>query len=447
MTLELSDIDQCSRPTPALRVLLVAEYCSCRGGGEGVIAYHYFRLLRARGIDAYLLTHGRCQAELEAAFPDDRARLFFVRDSIVHRGLFACGRWLPDRVNRATFGFVSLMYTQWRQRRVARRLVAEKQIDVVHQPTPVSPAQPTLIYDVGAPVVIGPLNGGINYPPGFWHRENRWERWAANLGRRLRHLVNRWVAGKREAALVLVSNARTRQMLPAGLRGEVVELIENGVDLQCWPKPPARLPGPLQFAFLGRLVDWKGIDLLLEAWARIHEKFDARLKIIGDGPLRGALEVLCQRLGIAESVQFVGWLDQRQCWEQLCGTDVLVLPALLECGGACVLEAMAAEVAVVATAWGGPVDYLDPSCGILVSPTSHEEFVAGLAAAMEQLAASPERCAEMGRAGRAKVEQHFDWELKVDTMLKHYVHLTNLPIEPPIEDVHRQPPAYVSAAR
>ncbi len=70
----------------------------------------------------------------------------------------------------------------------------------------------------------------------------------------------------------------------------------------------------------------------------------------------------------AGTIQFAGWLSQSDCKVRLNAADCLVLPSLFECGGAVVLEAMALGKPVIATAWGGPLDYLDADCGILVQP-------------------------------------------------------------------------------
>ena len=99
---------------------------------------------------------------------------------------------------------------------------------------------------------------------------------------------------------------------------------------------------------------------------------------------------------------------------------MLVLPSLLECGGAVVLEAMSLGKPVIATAWGGPLDYLDPGCGVLVAPASREAIVEGFEAAMVALAHSPERRRKLGEQGLRKVKREFDWETKVDGMLDIY---------------------------
>ncbi|MEG4535459.1 glycosyltransferase family 4 protein [Microcoleus sp. D2_18a_D3] len=118
--------------------------------------------------------------------------------------------------------------------------------------------------------------------------------------------------------------------------------------------------------------------------------------------------------------EFTFGLSQEKCAIKLKQADALVLPSLRECGGAVVMETMAVGLPVIATNWGGPTDYIDSTCGILVEPTSKEGFVKGLTDAMLKLAHSPELRQSMGCAGRERVRQHFDWERKVDRILEIY---------------------------
>jgi len=123
---------------------------------------------------------------------------------------------------------------------------------------------------------------------------------------------------------------------------------------------------------------------------------------------------------VAGKIHFAGWLSQADCAPLLKAHDVLVLPSVWECGGAVVLEAMACAKPVIATAWGGPLDYLDEHCGILVPPTSPAALVSGLADAMAALAADPALRARLGAAGRRRIEAHFDWRAKTARMLEIY---------------------------
>ena len=87
---------------------------------------------------------------------------------------------------------------------------------------------------------------------------------------------------------------------------------------------------------------------------------------------------------------------------------------------AVVLEAMAAARPVIATNWGGPGDYLDESCGILIDPDGYNEMVDRIAEAMRLLLERREVGERMGRAGRERVRQHFTWQGKIDLIQEVY---------------------------
>jgi glycosyltransferase involved in cell wall biosynthesis len=173
-------------------------------------------------------------------------------------------------------------------------------------------------------------------------------------------------------------------------------------------------------AFVGRLIELKGVELLIEAFALADLPASSELVVLGDGPIQDKLRQLADESGLAHRVRFLGFREQHELPSILCECDALVLPSLRECGGAVVLEAMALALPVIATRWGGPADYLDSTCGILVDPLPRPDFVVALASAIRTLASDPARRRKMGAAGQAKVERLFDWERKVDRMIEIY---------------------------
>ena len=410
--------------TGELRVLIAAEHASARFGGEAALPLHYFRVMRKRGLPVWLVTHARTRDELAALYPDDD-RIFYIEDTTFHRAMWRIGCRLPDAISYFTTGFLSRLSTQLAQRRLIRRLVREEGITVVHQPMPVSPREPSMLFGFGVPVVIGPMNGGMDYPPAFRRQRGAVERLLLGIGRASATLLNALMPGKRRAATLLVANRRTRSALPDGVCANVIELVENGVDLSLWQSPGEGVAPPegaaAVFVFMGRLVDWKAVDMLLHAFAKARTQASMRLWILGDGDERARLEALAAELGIADaSVHFAGWLSQEECVQRLREADCLVLPSLLECGGAVVLEAMSMGKPVITTAWGGPLDYLDASCGVLVAPDSRDAIVNGFADSMVVMARSASTRARLGASGLAKVRGEYDWELKVDRMLTIY---------------------------
>jgi glycosyltransferase involved in cell wall biosynthesis len=406
-----------------IRVCIVAEHASYRFGGEAVLPVHFFAGLRARGIEAWLVVHSRTSEELLAAFPDDQERLRFIPDAWFHKLLLRLSIFLPRRIAQSTTGLVSQLTTQYLARKIVRDLVAGASIDIVHQPIPVSPRFPSLMSGLGVPVVIGPMNGGMEYPAAFRQRESFLTRAAVNIGRHLSDFVNSQLSGKKLAEVLLVANQRTRLALPSGVRGQVIELPENGVHIGTWSSSSTKSPTDLgasakcRFVFMGRLVDWKGVDMAIEAISRVP---NAELVIIGDGPMREPWRKAAEDLHISDRVTFTGWLPQDECAPHIHSSLALVLPSIYECGGAVVLEAMASGTPVIATNWGGPADYLDGSCGFLIDPRSREAIVEGFAAAMQQLIDHPEQRDQLGAKGKQRVLEHFDWEKKIDRVLEIY---------------------------
>jgi glycosyltransferase involved in cell wall biosynthesis len=329
---------------------------------------------------------------------------------------------MPSHVKDFTTGWLVHLITQLMQRRVARRLIQQHKIDVIHEPSPVSPRLPSLMYGLGVPVVIGPMNGNMTFPPWYRRKRSLLERAFMFVGRRFADLANNLIPGKRRAEMLLVANERTRSALPSGYTGRVEVLCENGVDPDLWRRPdglPARPEQSLRLAFLGRLVDWKGGDLVLDALARIKkQRPGAELWIIGDGPERRHLESQAEALGLSDTVTFLGWVSREECPRLLSQCDVLLHPSIFDCGGAVVLEAMALGLTVVALNWGGPSDYLAAGEGVLIEPHSRSQAVAELADAV--LSLTPQRRKELGKAAQQRVADDYMWPAKANHMLRIY---------------------------
>jgi glycosyltransferase involved in cell wall biosynthesis len=365
-----------------------------------------------------MVVHSRTQSEVTELFPKEIDRILFVPDLGIQKLLFYLSRYLPRRLSEATLGLFNQLITQFCERAVVRGLIRDQDIDVIHQPIPVAPRFPSVLFGLGVPVVIGPLNGGMEYPPAFRRSESWMSRMALGFARSLASAGNTLLPGKKYASVVLVANERTRRALPLGIRGKVIELVENGIDVGVWQSAQAAtVSAAPRFVFVGRLVDWKAVDVAIRALQFVSS---AELDIVGDGPMMDSWHSLAAELGLKDRIHFKGWLTQSECASLLVNSVALVLPSVYECGGAVVLEAMAMGKPVIATRWGGPADYLDASCGILVEPDSYASLVAGFGEAMARLVDTPGLARLMGAAGRERVVRDFDWQQKVDRMIGIY---------------------------
>ena len=235
--------------------------------------------------------------------------------------------------------------------------------------------------------------------------------------------VERWLAGRTDV-LIAVSPAVRDDLLMRGIgRPSQWRVIPLGLGLSRFDGLPLPDGGrELRVGQVGRLVPIKNSSMFLQALAQvIREPAPAvRALIVGDGPLRGALEAEARALGVDRAVTFTGWRqDLRTVYERL---DVACVTSWNEGTPVSLIEAMAAGRAVVATDVGGVRDLLADGAapneaippgtfrvaprGILVRPGDPE----GLAAALRQLGADEALRRSLGQAGRAFVTERFTEE-------------------------------------
>jgi glycosyltransferase involved in cell wall biosynthesis len=402
------------------RVLVVAHYASEQRGGEGSIPLRLFGRLRSRGVEARLVTHEVARSELSALLPAaELERVTFVSSLPGFGPVFRAGRRLPTALRTLTWG-VTQLERQQAMVPVVRRLVREHGIDVVHQPISVSPVIPSPMTRLGAPVIMGPLNGGMDLPPAFRDRDSLAYRATKGVRPGFAAVAHRCWRGRLDAAVLLVANPRTARLLPGPARRRAEILPDIGVVLDDWQFHPEPEGEPVRFLFLGRLVRLKGVDLLLEAFAAIADRTDAVLEVAGEGVERSRLAAQARQLGIADRVRFHGWLTPAEATRLIRQCQVFVSPALQEAGGVAVLEAMATGRPVIAAAWGGTADTVTPETGMLLDVSSPAGFIRQLGEAMLRLAGDPAVRRELGLAGRRRVEQRYAWDVLTDRLLEIY---------------------------
>ena len=212
---------------------------------------------------------------------------------------------------------------------------------------------------------------------------------------------------RRARTVVVTSEELKEQSRSLRPHRERCAVVPFGVEIPGSASPAAGaegLPWPRYYLFVGRMVYYKGLDILLSALAGE----EIPLVVVGDGPLRGRWENLSRKLGMEQQVRFLGEISSERLDLLYRACHALVLPstAASETFGLVQLEAMARGRPVVAArASGGVVSVQEEGVsGLLVPPGD----IAALRLALTGLWRDPFLADKMGRAARERVREHFD---------------------------------------
>ncbi|MDP9296473.1 MAG: glycosyltransferase, partial [Actinomycetota bacterium] len=229
--------------------------------------------------------------------------------------------------------------------------------------------------------------------------------------------IERW--GEQRAAAVITLTERLRSLLVCGgLDAAKVHAIPSGVEPHLFsasgPRPLPELEGP-RVVFVGRLVAAKGVSVLLAATERLRTR-GAHLIYVGDGPERATLERDAREHGLEDRVHVTGFVPHDRVPSFLLSADVLVLPSLYEEMGSIQIEAMEAEVPIVASRTGGIVDVIrDGENGLLVEPGA----VSQLSEAIDRVLEDRRLANRLRLAGRMWAA-NFHWDALAQRVLDVY---------------------------
>jgi glycosyltransferase involved in cell wall biosynthesis len=234
----------------------------------------------------------------------------------------------------------------------------------------------------------------------------------------------------RGAAGVIAPSAAIRdELLRAGFSRERIVCFANAVDVNRFrpvtAEERAQAKGALGLAkdtavigTVARLVQRKGIDVLLRAFGILCSRHRAHLVVVGDGPLGEELRALAHQLRIEDAVSWLGFQADPIKWLQ--AMDVFALPSRLEGSPNAILEAMAMGLPIVATAIGGVVDLLkEGKNGLLMPPDDPD----ALAKALDRLLASTSLRADLGCCARNRAVEIFSLSDNISRLTDLYLAL------------------------
>ena len=362
-----------------MRILLINSEYPPIGGGAGSASAHLSKKLSDLGQEVTLLTSGY-----------NRLPLMDVQDGVSIRRIKTLRRRL-DRSNafeQAVFlitGSINALYLvkNWRP-----------DVIIAFFGMPCGAISWIVKSFTGIPYIVslrgGDVPGFRPYDFAFYHRV---------MGPLLHHI---WY----HAGAVVANSQGLLELAEAFDKQVEIQVIPNGVDIHLYSYPVNRKWVPAKMLFVGRLVYQKGLDLLIRALGELTD-LPWQLCLVGDGPHRPALENLAADLGIANRIEFKGWVGKDVVNQIYQDSNLFVFPSRHEGMPNAVLEAMASGLPVIASNIAGNEELVvHGKTGFLVPP----ENTAALVKAIKNLISDSERMMKFGAESRTRVKQKYTWE-------------------------------------
>ncbi|MGX9356298.1 glycosyltransferase family 4 protein [Roseobacteraceae bacterium S113] len=412
------------RPPSRPRVLAIAEAANPEWVSVPLVGWSLAHALREVA-DVHLVTQSRNRdAILRAGYVED-SDVTFIDSEAFAKPLWKLGEMLRMGQGKGwtmVQALNAVAYPQF-ERLVWRRFgeeIAQGAWDIVHRITPLSPtiASPIArkVARTGTPFVLGPLNGGVPWPREF-DAERRAEReYLSYIRSAYKALPGRKTTLK-HASAILAGSRHTASEVPAAQQDKVIYLPENGIDPARFNTRAAPRPGVLRAAFVGRLVPYKGADMLLAAAEPLIEAGEIQIDIVGDGPQRPQLEEMAKG---SPCVTFHGWQAHGDVQAILGRAHVLSFPSIREFGGGVVLEAMALGVPPLIVDYAGPGELVSAETGLKIPLGPRAAIIKALRTELRRLSADPAQLAPLAEAAHGRVQSHFTWAQKARQVAQVY---------------------------
>ena len=421
-----------------LKVLLIIEQCNPEWPSVPLVGYCFYNQI-SQLVETTLVTHARNRSALEKTHPD--RDIVYISESAFIQNYYKIAEKLSRVHDKIIWPlFHTLTYPVYGEfnTQVYKRFknpILQGNYDLVHTMTPMMPRYPvkTIKACIHTPFMLGPVNGGVPFPKGF-QKVARQEFSDFNFLRSFGRFI---IPGYREtytkADYILAGSTYTLNLVKElfDIKNDKIELFyENGIgnsflkDEKIVSERTTRESTTINLLFVGRLVPYKGADILIEAISRLVPSLQKRilLTIVGDGSERKSLEHQAEKLHLREIIDFTGWVEQRETAKYYCNSDIFCFPSIREFGGAVVLEAMANGLPCIVVNNGGIGEYVTEETGFRINPDSREFVVKELTKAIEQLVQNRVLRHSMSLKAIQRA-QKFLWSTKAEEIVKIYYQL------------------------
>ena len=377
-----------------MKVLLLSQfYSTTKGGGEYVFQIIADSLAK-NGHKVWVITNN---GQGETYQESDNLKIVKVNPVLEYKG------GIPPSLSQNIQYVINAF-------KVARKLVKKENIDLIHS-------------NNFSPALAGSLISSFTKVPHITtihdifsiYDKDFWKKWAEQSGTsytnaRLVPFFERLMMRFKLDCIHTVSDATKDDIIHLGAK-KPIHVIPNCIEDT---KPEKTELKKEQFAYLGRLVFYKNVEVLLRAWNDIVKQYpNAKLIIAGDGPHKTRLQDLAKDL---KNIIFTGFVTPEEKSKILSESNALLFPSLIEGFGLVILEAFAQKRPVLTSNIPPMSDIVDQKTGYLIDPHDEKKWAEKIISLIKE----PELSNKMGEEGYKILEEKYNQALFYQKLISMY---------------------------
>ncbi len=406
-----------------MKVLLIAEQANPEWVSVPLVGWSLAYAISKR-VDAHIVTQIRNRDAFVRHGLREGIDFTAIDSERLERPMYALAGWLRggNTLGWTTQTAMSSIVYPYFERLVWKKFgdaIRRREVDLVHRLTPLTPTAPSPLHrkcaKAGVPFILGPLNGGLPWPQGYGDVRLKEKEWLSYVRSAYKLLPGVRSTVSHATAVIAGSRHTQKELSELGRRQDVLYMPENGISERFLSKVAEPYDGNvLKVCFVGRLVPYKGPDILLEAMLPFLRAGRVHVDVVGDGPMMPDLRAFVDHHRISDSVTLHGWQSHESVKDLLSQSHVLGFPSIREFGGGVVLEAMALGVVPIVVDYGGPGELVDAEVGYSIPIGNREALANSFRTAVEKLLSDTRLVSELAARSLARVKERHTWDRKAE---------------------------------
>lgn len=391
-----------------MNILYIAYSCAPNKGSEEKIGWN-IPLESAKTNNVYVITkeeHKKVITEYLREHNVENIKFYYVDIPAMYKTVKSVYTFRLNKWHKTAF-------------KLAKEICAEKNIDIIHQITPIEFRSIGDYGKIKGPkFVCGPIGGGEYIPKGLTTYAKRFFliEWLRRILNCLCKVNVKFTKKLSKCDYILFANSETEQYLKQITEGVRTEIyFDNGLSVEEFSKSQRTMESTRQLTIIvaGRLAYRKGHAFLFDALKKMPSNVKYCVKIVGNGPELKILKKKVDLYGLQDKVVFLGRIPFSAMQNEYENADVFVMPSIRETTGSVLLEAASKAIPVITiNKFGGPVLF-DESSSWLYDGKNKREYINNLAVALEDCIKNPQKRIEKGKKAQIVALNH-TWDKKIE---------------------------------